>query len=300
MRRTARRRPGGRRGRSRFARRSVVKRRSTRKRTPRLTRRKILEITSTKKNDTFPSMGTTVAGSADTSIPGISGATLWCPTFLEGTNKIVSPHIRNSQDVYWKGFSETFTMNTDTSDPFKWRRIVFQLEGGPNATGLPVQVYVAAKTDFDLEQPLAGSTAFPTNPFPIDYVWRYRRAMVPMTDTEFGILSSGLFQGQSGIDYNDYLTARTDNRIKVISDVTRHITSGNDSGIMKTYKFYTPLNKTMRYADAESGSTTAANGYAAMNSPLNDVYVMDYYQQLPNAPNTLTIRSQAKIYWHEK
>lgn len=240
------------------------------------------------------------AGSSDTSVPGIAGTTLWCPTHLMGTNKVTSPHVRNTQDVYWKGFSEIFNITTDTSDPFKWRRIVFQLEGGPAATGLPENLYVARRADFDLEQPLAGDTAFPTNPFPIDYIFRYRRAMIPMNDTESGILFSGLFQGQAGIDYTDFLTARVDNRIKVLSDITRSITSGNDSGIMKTYKMYTPLNKTMRYADAESGTIDASNGYASMNSPLNDVYVMDYYQQLNNAPNTMVIRSQAKIFWHEK
>jgi len=270
-----------------------------RRRAPRLTRRKILEITSTKKNDTFPSIGT-IAGSSDTSVPGVAGSTLWCPTHLQGTNKIISKHVRNTQEVYWKGFSETFNMTTDTSDPYKWRRIVFELEGGPNATGLPQTSYVARRTDFDQESPLAGNTAFPTNPFPIDYVFRYRRSMIPLLDAEFGILASGLFQGQVGIDYTDYLIARTDNRIKVLSDITRTITSGNDSGIMKTYKMYTPLNKTMRYADAESGTIDSNNGYASMNSPMNDIYVLDYYQQLNTAPNTLTIRGQAKIYWHEK
>lgn len=300
-RRYPRRRRGARRsprGRSRFARVSKGRRRVS-KRSPRLTRRKILDITSTKKRDTFPSIGT-IEGSSDTFIPNAFGATLWCATHLVGTNKVQSSHVRGSQDVFWKGISEVFTMSTETSHPFKWRRIVFQLEGGPNATGLPENAYVARRADFDLEQPLAGTTAYPTNPFPIDYIYRYRRSMIPLSPAEFGILATGLFQGQQGIDYSDYLGAKTDNRIRVLSDVTRSITSGNDTGVMRTYKMYIPLNKTMRYADAESGTISSNNGYAAMNSPMNDTYVLDYYEQMTDAPNSLTVRSQATAYWREK
>lgn len=244
-------------------------------------------------------MGST-AGSAVTPISTAFGATLWLATHLRAAPRVVSSHLRNKQDVYWKGISETVKLSTTTSDPFKWRRIVFQLEGGPNATGLAENAYRLEKPDFDLEAPLAGDTAFPTNPYPLDYTYRNRRAAIPLSTTDFGTLASGLFQGQSGIDYSDYLTAKVDNRIKVMSDKIRTISSQNDAGVLRTYKLYTPINKTMRYADAESGTIDAPNGYAAMNSPMNDVYIMDYFEQLPDAPNTLALLIQATQYWHER
>lgn len=264
-----------------------------------MTRRQVLNITSEKKRDTVPSIGS-INGSSVTAITQTTQGCLWLATYKVGSASAMSPHIRNKQDVYWKGISERLKMGGATSDPFKWRRVVFQLEGGPNATGLDPSVYTSNYLEYDSEAPLAGSTAFPTNPFQLGGVYRQRRAMIPMSTTDFATFANGFFQGQSSIDFTDYLVAKVDNRIKVLSDITRSITSGNDSGVLKTYKTYIPLNKTMKYADAESGSNQAYNGYAAFNSPLNDTYVFDYFEQHADAPNQLSVTSQATTYWHEK
>jgi len=229
-----------------------------------------------------------------------AGGALWLATHRQGSASAVTEFSRNKQDIFWKGISETLRMTTTGSDPLKWRRIVFELEGGPGALiGIDPTTYIARQLDFDNEAPLSGA---PTNPFNLQGLSRYNRPMYPLASTsdEFATFVTGFFQGSPNIDYNQYLTAKVDRRIKVRSDVTRSIQSGNDSGVIKVFKTYLPINKTMRYADAESGSLISYDGFAAFDSPQNDIYVWDYFEGLTGSETVLNVSGTSVAYWHEK
>lgn len=211
---------------------------------------------------------------------------------------------RGKQDVFWKGFSDHLMMQSTTSDPWKWRRIVFEVHAGGVSTGVPPSLYLGVgATDIDQIDPSTNSGAQPQNLVGLSGVLRYYRQFSFLTNTQMNDFLGGLFGGTVGFDFNSgqYMTARCQNEnIKIHSDVTRSINSGNDSGVMKSYKSYIPLNKSMRYAGNEVGNLTSSTFYAAPKSPLGDVYVCDLFTQLNDAPGSLRITGQSCAYWHEK
>lgn len=214
------------------------------------------------------------------------------------------PYNRGKQEVYWKGFSDNLLMQSTTSDPWKWRRIVFEVQAGGVSTGVPPLMYLGSgATDIDNMAPSTSTGAQPVNPVSLAGVARYFRQMSFLTNTQMNGFLGGLFGGTVGLDFTqgNFITTRLDNQnIKIHSDVTRSITSGNDSGVFRSYKTYIPLNKTMRYAGNEVGNLQSATYYAAPNSPLGDVYVCDLFTQLNAAPGSLQITGQARAYWHER
>ena len=56
--------------------------------------------------------------------------------------------------------------------------------------------------------------------------------------------------------------------LKVHSDRTRFLRSGNDARIYKNYNVYLPLNKTMSYNGQESGSLETSSALADKKSPM--------------------------------
>jgi hypothetical protein len=269
-------------------------------------RKRILDIVSIKKRDLMRLQASTdLISYADyAEATGTNNCSVFLITGrpMSGLASHLSPN-RGSNQVYWKGFSETLLIQSTTSDPWKWRRIVFEVQGGGIATGLGEGWYSGRlNTDIPALGPQTGEV--PENPIGIANTARMSRVMNFMGNTTMVGFLSGLFGGSSGFDRNSgqFISARLDNRqIKIHSDVTRSITSGNDSGVMKTYKIYTPLNKSMTYASTEVGNVESQSGiYAAPASPLGDVYVVDLFTQLNDAPGSIRITGQSQVYWHER
>lgn len=212
---------------------------------------------------------------------------------------------RQSKEVFWKGFRDQLVIQSDSSYPWEWRRIVFSVKGGPNATGLPAEIYIPEiQLDVSGENPVTGSGE-PTNPAILLGVRRAGRKMVSMTPAQIQNFTNGLYKGVRTIDfdtgYGMLLTSALDKEnVRIHSDVTRSIKSGNDAGVMRKFDIYQPLNKKMIYGDQESGSMLTNTTYAASNSPLGDVYVFDLFVQLQGAPGAITVAGQGTAYWHEK
>nr|QJB18563.1 MAG: capsid protein [Genomoviridae sp.] len=307
----AKRRPGGRRGRSRYGRRSFAKRRSPRKMSHKrgLTRKRILNMVSVKKRDRML-MRSSTDGGVSFLPEAVAGSTNNCALYLmtgRGRSDVMSNGTANrgSHDVFWKGFSDHLLIQSTTSDPWKWRRIVFEVHAGGVSTGVDPTLYLGDIGTYDIDplQPSTASHGEPVAPITAAGVKRYFRQMSFLSNTNMNNFLGGLFGGTVGYDFNpgQFVTARLQNEnIKIHSDVTRTITSGNDSGVMKTYKIYHSLNKTMRYAGNEVGNLMSSTYYAAPKSPLGDVYVCDLFTQLNDAPGSLRITGQGCAYWHER
>lgn len=213
--------------------------------------------------------------------------------------------VRTAKEVWWKGFRDTLVVQSATSDPWEWRRIVFAVNNGPNSTGISASNYLPyIGTDIP-DQAADVVSPGPSNTALLQGVHRTARKMFALSPAEIQGFTGGLFKGTRGFDfdtgYGQLLTAAVDKEnIRILSDTTRSIHSGNDSGVLRKFSLYTPLEQSMTYADQESGTMLTTSSYAAPNSPLGDVYVFDLFVQLQGAPGTLTVSGQGTAYFHQK
>nr|WIW72166.1 MAG: capsid protein [Genomoviridae sp.] len=131
---------------SRFAPRSrySVRRRTTSRRTSGMSRKRLLNITSRKKQDTMLVSTNTVAGTP------VGGTTFTNqPALLQGGNTYVFPWICTARDntvgadpgsvfqssdrtastCYMRGLKERIQIQTNSGVPWQWRRICFTIKG---------------------------------------------------------------------------------------------------------------------------------------------------------------------------
>nr|QJB18557.1 MAG: capsid protein [Genomoviridae sp.]QJB18591.1 MAG: capsid protein [Genomoviridae sp.] len=310
MRRSYARRPTrGRRSRSRFGRRSGVKKRSRRvtNRVRPMSKKQILDLTSTKKHDTI--VGLNLKQSSGEPVYTVSMGSgqnfmLWCPTArFRGGRGQNNPQVRSSDDVFWKGVSDNLHIETTTSDPWLWRRIVFTMATPFDLGDVDVTNYTTVALDADDVLPPTGQV--PNNPASLEGIARYARTLEELPVAQYEVVTDRIFEGVREVDYHGFSNAKTDKtEIHVLSDKTKRIVSGNDSPVMKDYKHYIPLNKRMRYTSTESGSITQGNsqfaGDGTFGNMLHDVYILDYFEQLGTAPGYVNISANSKVYWHER
>lgn len=296
-RRSVKRRSGGRR------KRTYV--RSTRKRTYRkkgaMSKKRILDVTSLKKRDTMmPYTNTTAAsqqGSATyTASPAIitGGYTtdspfVWCATSRGiatnsggsvGTKYYAAT--RTASDCYMKGIAENIEIQVSDGCPWQWRRICFTYKGIqnllPNATG-----------------------------FGLGLLTSNGQARVVNKTANNGVrdaLEEVLFKGAKFSDWFDQMTASLDNsRVTVKYDRTRTIASGNEDGVIRKYKMWHPMNKTLRYADDESGGGETTGNFSVQSKVgMGDYMIVDYFVPRigSTSANQLSFSPQSTLYWHEK
>lgn len=253
-------------------------------------KKRILEVASTKKRDTMRIAtinGGTIAPvgmrGAASPIPAdnfYSG--IWCPTYRLFNSTITNESARNARTVYWKGLAERYRIETTTNLPVEFRRIVFSCPDRILLTS------TAAATD---QPPFMFESA--TN--------RYWRSLGtgPM-NTDY---LDGIFAGQRGIDWLNPMTAKTDTkRVKVLSDRRYKISSGNDAQTAKEFKFYDVFNKNMTYDDDEAGGLVATSGFAqySNNGQMQNVYVLTLLYAITNQALTPTVDITSTVYWHER
>lgn len=237
-------------------------------------------------------------------LSGTYNVMMWCPTFrAKGGRGSSYPQVRSQDEVFWKGVSDTLHIETGSSDPWMWRRIVFTKKGGWDGTLVDFTNYVTRVNEIDSVLPVTGQV--PPNPALLQGNDRYSRPLEALPVAQYEIVLSDMFQGRRSVDYQGWMAGKIDrSKIHVLSDRRRRIVSGNDSPVMREYKHWIPLNKRMRYGYHESGSITDATGGFASDGTygnlLDDVYVVDLFEQLSAAPSDLVISGQATAYWHEK
>lgn len=236
---------------------------------------------------------------------------LWCPTARERSGQGNGlPSTRSSNNVFWKGISDNFALESSTSDPWLWRRVVFQMRENFGATEVPPQYYTTVTGNIvEITGPSSGQIPEQQTNTVVRGIRSYFRTLEPLPVDNYTALAERIFQGVRYVDWTDYTTAKLDTtQIHVMSDRTRRITSGNDSPFLRRVKNYIPLNKRMVYPSTEFGAaetsiTQQNDAFAAPGNygdTLADVYIMDYFRQPNGAPATLTVTAQATAYWHER
>lgn len=242
----------------------------------RVTKRRIIDVASTKKKDTqllynaanpttnFLTLGT-----------GSPKVFLFCPTYRTSGSAGFS-QIRTASTVYQKGYREHIQVSSASNAPWKWRRIVFETKGmRPNPTDVAIS----------------------------DTANGFMRLWKAMTDGAFTSLKNTIFAGAEGKDWSSTYLAKLDTaKFKLHFDKTRIVRSGNDRGFEYNYHHYFPFEKTFRYDEDESGMSMETSGWSALGrAGMGDVFILDMFQDLGGDENDdLFVRSQSAHYWHER
>ena len=287
---------------------TVKTRRYTRK--PQMSKRRILNITTVKKRDNMLTTTNmlTVGGApaaAYSPQPAVIGpittndvtvgdvnCLLWCATARDLTdaagnaNLRVNEAVRTSTTPYMVGLRESVEVQLSSGLPWQWRRICFTFRGPiPNVPATSTFNYYAELSD------------------------GYRRVVNNLD----GNRNQGgqywlyelLFAGQNSSDWNDPMTAKTDQtRVDIKYDRTRTLATGNDRGMIRKYNFYHAMNKTLAYNDDETGATERTS-YYSVNSKvgMGDFYVVDLIRSRNGGnaqTDNMSFNPSATLYWHEK
>lgn len=279
-------------------------RRYTRKRG--MSTRKVLDITSRKKRDTALTFSNTAPSGAAQPIAignyyvngsGAGGRSVYCPTarslvqFGGGSGTVVQEAMRTATSCYYRGHSEKIRIQTSSGLPWIWRRICFRLRG-PSVFAFPVSGETPTIPQF--------SSLETSNGYKRVYVNMLTNAMPNTIDNQDSIL----FKGAKGVDWNDLITAPVDTRrVDLAYDKTRRISSGNANGILREYKIWHPMNKTLVYADDENGEVEDSGLYSVGDKRgMGDYYIFDVFQPGTGGSSSdgLLCTTTSSTYWHEK
>lgn len=272
--------------------------RPTKKYGGRMSKRKILDMTSKKHRDTMLCYSNTIAGTPNGGTTyNVTDATLtgdqfyifpWVATARVGVKYSgssaypVEVATRQSTTCYMRGLKEHIEIQTNTGLAWQWRRICFTMKGSRinqnDRNGLRFSLQTSAG------------------------MVRVVNSIVG--DSSLGDFSTLLFKGDQGKDWNNFITAPTDNsRLTIKYDKTITIQTGNSSGIMRKYKFWHPMNKNLVFDDDESGDIETLSRYSTVaKSGMGDYYVVDIIT--PGfggaASDRLIFGPSATLYWSEK
>lgn len=293
---------GRRRARAPYRRRAPIRRRRVAKRRV-VPRKKVLNITSVKKRDNMipaqkangESQTIVVGGTTISSATGTRHIYGWQPTARDNTvipgdhSSPFDESSRSKSSCFMRGLRERVFFEGRTPAPVIWRRIVFAFTGQEIVRD---QVTGAVSTLFAELNPQG-----------------YVRLTVPIqTGTTVPVaylrdnLTNILFRGREQLDWEDPLIAKVDHsRVKLISDRTMTLKSGNQLGVMTTKKRWYPFNKTLIYNDDESAGGKNASFFSANNrQSMGDVYVIDIFGLVTGSETELVFKSEATLYWHER
>lgn len=274
-----------------FRRTPYARARSTRRVYKRTSKRRILNITSVKKQDNmvptafnpdgqFPATrGFRAAGNVTTML-------VWCATARDRVTAgdPNSTSLRTKDTVYMRGLKETvnaFNFQDAVSGQaanWKWRRICFTCKGLQTLLGTS---QVAQETSNG-----------------------WVRFLADQTSTTFGAsLRDILFRGAQDVDWLTVMTAKTDNtRLTIKYDVTRTLNTGSGAKKFWNFKMWHPMNKNLVYVDDERGESEVSSNFSTLGKPgMGDYYVVDFLQCAQNnAADIIEFQPEATLYWHEK
>lgn len=280
-------------------RRRIVRRRVTRyrRRTFRRTSaRRILNISSTKKQDTRLCFSTLNTGGVQESTPTLNqanlrGGTLYVIPYLvtaqdrvPGTTVVDTPSYRTASNVFMRGYKETIRFVPNNGDSWVWRRICFTMKGG----------------DFNDQFTNQGALYWEVAPN------GWTRPMTQANSVNLSTFKLLVFQGVENIDWRDMFTAKTSSdRITVKSDVTRVLrnTGGNADSRMHHFKLWHPMNSNFSYDDDENGDGVPTSNllHTKGKAGMGDYYIFDIIQCTNSATSsTMQITPTGTLYWHEK
>jgi len=112
-----------------------------------------------------------------------------------------------------------------------------------------------------------------------------------------------IFRGRRGVDWTDHMAASVDTaQARVLYDKVIRFGSSADSGVIRNFNMWHPLEKNMAYIGDEFGATMAqSNGFAnGQRGTLGNVFIWDLFDWTPQAVGTVLVNSDACCYWHER
>lgn len=261
-----------------------------------MTRKSILNLTSTKKKDTMMSFSN-LASSGQPSPETAQDATLlggvgqfyticWSPTMRPAESisnakgSRIEESIRTANTIFARGVKETIKLSTRTSAGWQWRRICF-----------------TSKDDSLFQDDVSMDTS------PVARITSngmVRLANQYPTET----LLEKIFRGVRGNDWQDVMSAAVDTRIITLKyDRVRSIRSGNDSGVSNIYNMWHPMNKNLVYQDEEQGGSEFTSPISTRSKAgMGDYYIVDFFEPFGGSTSgdDLSFWPQATFYWHEK
>lgn len=305
-----RRRPTARRRRvTRRPRRPTRARRYTRRvirRRP-LTRRRILNVATTKKQDvrlcftSLTGLGAPVATpvAADGAIMTGSSTNpymmIYSPTMQDktpGTTGNELPNYRDSQTCYMRGYKESIRFNVNNGQTWLWRRVCFTYKGTflTGTAGLPANESVAWEVA------------------PNGWTRPVNNTYATGTSGIAGRVLGEMFKGRENIDWRDLFTATLDpDRVNVKYDKFRTLrnTGGNADFRTHAFKIWHPMNANLIYDDDEEGQTNTSGIVSTTgNRSMGDYYIIDMFQCARNGTSATTdqllFTPTGTLYWHEK
>ncbi|UBQ66225.1 Cap protein [egret CRESS-DNA virus] len=273
--------------------------RRTKKTSRRMSRKGLLNATSTKKQDTMLAWSNTnsaggqqtiaarqVTVKGDTGYWGIFNATARDLEAAAGKRDRAS---RSATTCFAVGIREQLRIQTGSALPWLWRRICFTYKGD-------------ALTDVDTDTPTSAFYGY------VDTTNGLQRAWVnSYINNEPGRLArqQGLiFQGTASVDWNNPITAKVDTtRVSLKYDQTRALHTGNSSGYFKVHKVWHGMYKNIVYGDEERGALENSV-YVSTESKagMGDYYIVDIFQPGVGGAtgDLLAVDSSSTYYWHEK
>lgn len=261
-----------------------------------MTRRRLLNVTSTKKFDTMMPIV------VDTSGVGTDGPLLVTPDdvgggfnslFIPSARNFTdypTPYGRNSGTIYARGYKDRINLTVSGGATWSWRRTTFLMKG-PKLRNFFLDNSQGEQYD-GLGESAGAAPA---------------RTIGPMADQIADLIRAYIYRGRQGLDWYDPYTATLDKtKITVLSDKVYSINPGNESGRTRTFNFWTPLNKNIVYDGSESSQGRLSSAYSTEALPgVGDLYIFDQLRRdTPNASGTtlptLRFSPEGTFYWHER
>lgn len=270
-----------------------------------MTKRRVLNIASRKKSDTmmcytnvivprndlnttYTNNAATLVGNSETIIedPYIF---LWNASArdMDSNNNpgvigsVGNRAIRTAQTCYMRGLKENIHIQVNNGTPWQWRRILFTAKGLTDSIPSAIGFQKYAETNNG-----------------------YARVVNELRNTGWNNLRQQLFKGTYLQDWTEPILAALDNtNFNILYDKTRTLASGNEQGMIRTYKLWHAFNKNLVYGDKESGAGEGHSHYSTRGKPgMGDIYVVDIFRPRlgSDTDDRLVFKPNATLYWHEK
>jgi len=214
-------------------------------------------------------------------VPQTGGTFLWCATARDRVSQdddANASSLRSSDICFMRGLKERIVLTPNDDVSWMWRRITFTMKGATDIF-TPIANYIETSRGWN------------------------RLLVNSQNSTTASAITTYVFEGAVNVDWLDTMTAKVDtSRVKLMSDKTRVLGSGNTRGRFHRYKFWYPMNKNLVYANDESGETETAEVLSSRGRHgMGDYYVLDFFKCAdPSNPHLLDFNPEATLYWHEK
>ncbi|QCX29470.1 capsid protein [Plant associated genomovirus 16] len=267
---------------------TIRRRRSTRP----MSRKRILDMTSNKKRDTMLSLSNVTvndpSGGTTFNYTGaiLTGDETYCFPWVATARNQFAPQwaqpTRSSSACYMRGLKESIQIQTNNGRPWQWRRICLTLKNAP--------LYQTNQPDLRyFDNGVSGCHRVVNN-------------IIGLSPEN--LLMDYVFRGSREVDWQDVMNASVDTaRVTLHYDKTRRIASGNQYGMMRCYKMWHAMNKTLNYDDSEDGGIMTPSAFSVGDKRgMGDFLILDFIRAGSGAEegDQMIFHPNATLYWHEK